>query len=258
MVISAPTYRPAETARARSPFGSVVPRKADGGRLESVDNYFPTHRASKPWVSRESGLSTGVEASAGATPGFPLQLILLGPPGSGKSTQAERLAEKYQVPHISVGKLLREEMEKGTELGDQVRPYVQSGDLAPSGLVYEVLADRLAQPDAAAGFIIDGYPREMAQVPVFEKLLATQNVTNLQVLGIEVCEDEVKTRLAARGRLDDAPETVAHRLEVYHEETAQVVDYFINQGIYFIVDGQGSVDEVTQRIEECALPAGHR
>lgn len=255
MVISAPTYRPVETARARSPFGAVAPRKADGGRLEGVDGYFPSHRASKPWISREAGQSTAVGAAAGATPGFPLQLILLGPPGSGKTTQAERLAEKYQVPHISVGRLLAEEVARGSEVGKQVQPYMEKGDLAPSGLVYEVLAERLSQPDAAGGFIIDGYPREMAQVPLFEKLLTNKNVTNLQVLGIEVCDEEVKTRLMTRGRVDDKPEVVDHRLDVYRDETSQVVDYFINQGVYFVVDGQGSVDEVTRRIEECAVPS---
>ncbi len=253
---SAPPVRPA------GPFGAVAPRGVDGGRLDGADFYAPGRAAppARPQPSRRLplqghrvGFETGVGAAQGAIPGCPLQLILLGPPGSGKTTQAEMLAEQLELPHISVGRLLRQEIEQGTELGEAVEKYVRAGELAPSALVFQVLEKRLDSEDIGSGFVIDGYPRELEQVLPFEELGQSRGFDNLQVVGLEVSDREVHRRLAARGRMDDPFEVIENRLEVYRESTSQVVDHFIDQGRYWVVDGEGSVAKVAERLKDCVI-----
>lgn len=247
-------------ARAGSPFGAVAPRKIDGGRLDRMDQYVPSRRAEtsvtgpsqpRPVPGPDLGAGSAIGAAAGAMPGFPLQVLLLGPPGSGKSTQAAALAERLGVVHISMGNLLREEMAAGTELGRAVSETVNGGELAPGDLVFQVLEKRLAADDVKNGFIIDGYPRELEQVPLLEDLCQRQGIANLQVVGLDVSDGEVQQRLAGRGRADDSAEVVANRLEIYHDQTSQVIDHFINEGRFWVVNGEGSVDEVAHRLEDC-------
>ncbi|MCA9792555.1 MAG: nucleoside monophosphate kinase, partial [Candidatus Eremiobacteraeota bacterium] len=221
MMIS--SHNTAIAARAGSPFGAVAPRKIDGGRLDGMDQYAPSRRAEsspvgppvpRPVPGPDLGTGTAIGTAAGAMPGFPLQVLLLGPPGSGKSTQAAALAEHLGVVHISMGNLLRDEMAAGTELGQAVAQTVNSGELAPGDLVFQVLEKRLAADDVKNGFIIDGYPREIEQVPLLEDLCHRQGIANLQVVGLDVSDGEVKQRLSGRGRTDDDPAVVKHRLEI--------------------------------------------
>lgn len=208
-----------------------------------------------------------------------MRIVLVGPPGAGKGTQAAYLAKNLSIPHISTGDLFRANISQGTPLGRQAQEYMRQGRLVPDEVTIGMAADRMAQPDAADGFLLDGFPRNLAQAEALDRLLAEKAQSLDAVLDLEVPEAEVVKRIAGRRtcrsdsshtfhveysppqrenvcdicggelyqREDDAEETVRRRLEVYHTETEPIIDYYKSQGLVVTISALGPVAEVTRR-----------
>ncbi|MEO5811085.1 MAG: adenylate kinase [Rhodanobacter sp.] len=182
-----------------------------------------------------------------------MRLVLLGAPGSGKGTQASRLTAELGVPHISTGDMLRAAVAAGTPMGRQAKAVMASGQLVSDDILLGMLQDRLAQPDAEAGFILDGYPRNLAQADALDQLLAKIGrpldvVVKLDV-PTAVIVGRCEIRFKAEGRADDNPDTVRKRLAIYAEQTAPVADFYVRAGKLKVVDGVGELAEVTSRIK---------
>lgn len=178
------------------------------------------------------------------------RLLIIGPPGAGKGTQASRIAEHYGVPAISTGDIFRANIKGQTELGKQVQAIIESGELVPDSLTNEIVRDRLNQDDAAAGYLLDGYPRNIEQVHALDEMVEGDALD--AVLLIEADTDEVVARLLKRaeleGRADDTEEVIRHRQDVYAAQTLPLVEYFTECNILVRVDGLGDIDEVADRI----------
>ena len=187
-----------------------------------------------------------------------MRLVLLGAPGSGKGTQATRLREHLQVPHISTGDLLRGAVAAGTPLGLKAKAVMEAGNLVSDDIVLGMLEERLGKDDARAGFVLDGYPRNLAQARALEQLLERlkQPVDIAVQLDVETAllVERIAGRAAQEGRADDTPESVRNRLNVYTEQTAPVVEFYRNLGKLACVHGVGSMDEVFTRIVEAINP----
>ena len=188
-----------------------------------------------------------------------MRLVLLGPPGSGKGTQAARLNDYLQVPHISTGDLLRAEVAAGSPLGMQAKEVMARGDFVSDEILLGMLEDRLARPDTANGFILDGYPRNQVQADALGSLLKKIGQPMDYAVQLEVptdlLVDRIAGRAAAEGRADDTPEVVRNRLEKYTSQTAPVIDYYRQQGQLTVVNGVGSLDDVFSRMVEALSPA---
>ena len=182
-----------------------------------------------------------------------MRLIILGPPGAGKGTQAARLAERHGIPAISTGDIFRSNIKEGTELGRQVQALLATGAYVPDEITNAIVRDRLQQPDAAKGFLLDGYPRTKAQVAELDSMLEAQGHRIDAVLELTADVDEVVQRLMKRaeteGRVDDTEDVIRHRQEVYVSETAPLADLYREHGVLRQVDGMGDVDEVAARLE---------
>ncbi|MBI0295566.1 adenylate kinase [Streptomyces sp. PRKS01-29] len=208
-----------------------------------------------------------------------MRIVLVGPPGAGKGTQAAYLAEKLSIPHISTGDLFRANISQGTPLGKQAQEYMRAGQLVPDEVTIGMAEDRLDQPDAQRGFLLDGFPRNQIQAEALDTYLADRGVSLDAVLDLEVPESEVIKRIAGRRtcrndsshtfhveykppkaqgvcdvcggelyqREDDSEETVRKRLEVYHRETEPIIDYYKAKGLVVTISALGKVSEVTQR-----------
>jgi adenylate kinase len=182
-----------------------------------------------------------------------MNLILFGPPGVGKGTQADRLRDHYHLHHISTGDILRAAVKASTPLGLEAKKYMDSGALVPDeviiGLVREVLISDKAE---GKGFLLDGFPRTVAQAQALEQLFQELGITDVRIVSLEAPEDELVTRLVKRGlesgRSDDTEETIRHRLEVYLDQTSPVQDFYKKHRSVAGVDGLGGIDEITQRI----------
>jgi adenylate kinase len=187
-----------------------------------------------------------------------MRLVLLGAPGSGKGTQATRLREHLQVPHVSTGELLRAAVAAGTALGLQAKLVMESGSLVSDDIVLGMLEERLVRPDTGNGFILDGYPRNLAQARALDGLLARIKQPADIAIQLDVSQELLVARLSGRahveGRADDSPDSVRKRLAVYAEQTAPVVEYYRNQSKLACVKGVGTVDEVFIRILEAISP----
>ncbi|MFG3046520.1 adenylate kinase [Streptomyces sp. NPDC048202] len=211
-----------------------------------------------------------------------MRIVLVGPPGAGKGTQAVRLAEKLVVPHISTGDLFRANISRQTELGKLAKSYMDAGNLVPDEVTIAMAKDRMEQPDAENGFLLDGFPRNVSQAQALDELLQGEGIKLDAVLDLEVPEEEVVKRIAGRricrndsahvfhvtysapkkegvcdvcgGELyqrdDDSEDTVRKRLEVYHTQTEPIIDYYKAQGLVVTISSLGPVDEITKRALE--------
>jgi adenylate kinase len=189
-----------------------------------------------------------------------MRIVFLGAPGSGKGTQATRLKSELDLAHISTGDMLRAEVAAGTELGRQAKVVMEAGKLVSDEILLGMLERRVAQPDAEHGFLLDGYPRNLAQCEALEELLARigkpLDLALLLAVPNELLFERLAGRAQAEGRKDDHPETVRQRLDVYRQQTAPVVEHFRQLGELVEVDGVGSMDEVYARIVAAVRSAG--
>ncbi len=187
-----------------------------------------------------------------------MRLVLLGAPGSGKGTQAARLKTHLQVPHISTGDLLRAEVAAGSPLGMQAKEIMARGDLVSDDILLGMLEERVSRDDTRNGFILDGYPRNLAQAGALDQLLVRIGQPMDAAVQLEVDNELLIERLAGRakaeGRADDNPESVRKRLSVYDEQTAPVIEFYRQHGQLTVVDGVGSLDQVFHRIVEAISP----
>ena len=181
-----------------------------------------------------------------------MRIVLMGPPGAGKGTQAVVVAEELGVPHISTGEIFRAHLSQGTPLGIAAGMYMERGSYVPDRITNAMVRNRLAQPDASNGFLLDGYPRTLDQVAVLDEMLADLGVKLDQVVELTVDTDEVVGRLLKRaedqGRADDTEEVIRHRMEVYTEQTEPLTSVYDGQGLLVHVDGMGTIDEVRDRV----------
>jgi adenylate kinase len=177
------------------------------------------------------------------------RLIFLGPPGAGKGTQAQILAEHLHIPHVSTGEILRQAMKEQTPLGIKAQSYVDSGELVPDQLVQDLVEERLEQPDAKSGWILDGFPRKVTQAAFLEELLHKTNQGGERVVNLDAPDDVVVSRLLARGRKDDTEEVIRRRLEVYRNETAPLIDYYRDRQKLLTINGDQSQEEVTDELQ---------
>ena len=216
-----------------------------------------------------------------------MRLVLVGPPGAGKGTQAQFISAHLGIPKISTGDIFRANVSQGTELGQQAKKYMDAGDLVPDEITIGMVRDRLAEDDAQRGFLMDGFPRNVPQAQTFDEILEEIGTPLHVVLELVVDDDEVVRRLSGRrtcrncgqiwhvdfdppsvegvcdscgGELfqrdDDKPETVRHRLEVYYEQTSPLVGYYAERGILVGIDAMGPVDDVTERALAALRPLG--
>lgn len=180
------------------------------------------------------------------------RLLIVGPPGAGKGTQAARIVERYGVPWISTGDIFRANIKAGTQLGQRVSALIEAGKLVPDDLTNEIVADRLQRDDVKNGFLLDGYPRTVDQVHALDGVLQNDARALDAVVLLEADTDVVVERLLKRaeteGRVDDTEAVIRHRQEVYAEQTKPLIELFETRGILVAVDGLGTVDEVTERI----------
>jgi adenylate kinase len=181
-----------------------------------------------------------------------MRLLIMGPPGAGKGTQASRVADRLGIPTISTGEIFRRNLAEGTPLGRQAQRYMDAGEYVPDDVTNAMVAERLAQPDAAGGWLLDGYPRTLAQVAALDAMLARSGTTLDTVVELVTDTEAVVQRLLRRaeieGRADDNEETIRRRMEVYAEETAPLTTTYGERGVLVRVDGMGEIDEVTDRV----------
>ena len=181
-----------------------------------------------------------------------MRIVLLGPPGAGKGTQAARVACRFGAPHIATGDIFRANVAEGTELGRAAQEYMDRGDLVPDDVVIAMVMERLAERDCQSGFVLDGFPRTVNQAEALDRQLVDLGSPLHAVLCFEAAEEELLRRLAGRAaaqhRADDAEQTIRHRLEVFAIKTRPLIDYYAHRGLLINVDAIGPIEVVTKRI----------
>jgi len=177
-----------------------------------------------------------------------MKLLFIGPPGAGKGTQASLVAKRLGIPHISTGEMFRHHVSKGTDLGKRVKAILEEGGYVPDDITVEMLAERLAEPDAQRGYILDGFPRTGPQVEALDQLIGQDGLD--KVVLFEVDEDALAGRMLSRGRADDTEETIRNRFKIYEEQTAPLIKTYGDRRLVVTVDGIGGVNEVTERVLE--------
>ncbi len=175
-----------------------------------------------------------------------MKLLFIGPPGSGKGTQAARVADRLGIPHISTGEMFRQHVSKGTGLGRHVQALMESGEYVPDEITTRMLEQRLTEADVAPGFILDGFPRTTAQAEQLDEMLGSAPLD--RVISLEVSNDDLMGRMLARGRADDTRGTIRRRLEVYQSQTAPLLEFYASRDLIEPVDGSGPIDQITERI----------
>jgi adenylate kinase len=185
----------------------------------------------------------------------PLNIVILGPPGAGKGTQGKLIARDAGIPHVNTGDIFRAECAAGTEVGNKVKSIIDAGDLVPDELTSEIVRARLEQDDTSRGFVLDGFPRTLAQAEALERALAQSDRGDLSVvLDFQVPDEMAVERLLGRasveGRSDDAPDKVQHRLDVYHQQTEPLVEYYRARDLLVPIHAHASVDEVFSEVQQ--------
>jgi len=175
-----------------------------------------------------------------------MRLLFIGPPGAGKGTQADLVAERLGIPHISTGEMFRDNVARGTELGRQVEAIMAAGEYVPDEITCAMLGERIREGDASEGFVLDGFPRTIAQVAALDELLGDEGLDTVVVF--EVDDEELIERMLARGRADDTEDTIRNRFSVYREQTQPLLDVFEERAITVPVDGMGEIEEITDRV----------
>jgi adenylate kinase len=183
-----------------------------------------------------------------------MRIVFIGPPGAGKGTQAERMVQSYRMAHLSTGDMLRAARDARSEVGLAAEQYMSSGRLVPDDVIVAIIAARLLEPDCQQGYLLDGFPRTIAQAEALDQMLNRQATPLSTVLELAVPEDELFKRLAGRGRADDTPEVIRNRLVAYRNQTAPLLDYYRKAGLLCPIDGLGTVDEIFRRIRAVLDP----
>jgi adenylate kinase len=178
------------------------------------------------------------------------RLIFLGPPGAGKGTQAQVLANLLQIPHISTGDILRDNVARQTDLGQKAQSYMDQGELVPDQLILEMIQARLSQEDASSGWILDGFPRNVAQAVFLDELLTKIGLSYDRVISLEVPDEVLVERLLKRLRKDDTEAVIRHRLAVYHEQTAPLISFYRDRQQLVSVNGHQPMEAVTNDLQE--------
>jgi adenylate kinase len=176
-----------------------------------------------------------------------MNLILLGAPGAGKGTQAEAIAKKYNLFHVSTGDLFRKALSEGKELGQQAKAYMERGELVPDEIVVKIVEQNLPEN---SGYLFDGFPRNVSQAKILDQMLKAKNNAIHAVINIDVDEPSLVKRLLSRGRSDDNQQTIVNRLAVYTEQTSPLINYYTQQETLFKIDGNQSVEQVTRQIDK--------
>lgn len=185
-----------------------------------------------------------------------MRLLFIGPPGAGKGTQASRVAERLGIPHISTGDMFRHHVSNGTELGAKVEAIMAAGDYVPDEITVAMLKQRIAEPDAKPGFILDGFPRTVVQVEALDTLIGEDGLDGVVVFTVD--DSELVERMLSRGRPDDTADTIRNRFEVYQDQTQPLLDIYEARGVTVSVDGQGDMDDVTDRVVDALRPPALR
>lgn len=186
-----------------------------------------------------------------------MRVVLLGPPGAGKGTQAKKMEDKWKVPQISTGDMLRQAREEKTALGQEAEKYMKAGSLVPDEIVIGIVRERLQQADCQEGFILDGFPRSVAQAEALDAFLEEEGRPLEAVLSVAVSQAELVDRMLARKREDDNEEVIKERLRVYEQQTHPLIDYYRSRSLLKEVDGLGSIDEIFDRIVDALQGQGN-
>jgi adenylate kinase len=183
-----------------------------------------------------------------------MKLLFMGPPGAGKGTQAALLCKQYDIPQISTGEILRAAVKNGTDMGKKAQEYMNAGKLVPDEVVIGIVRDRIKEPDAQKGYILDGFPRTIEQADALGAMLAGMNQKLDAALNLNVPDDELVRRLMDRarkdGRADDTEPVIKNRLKTYNDQTLPLIEYYRRAGILKEIDGLGSLDDITRKIQE--------